>query len=114
MPDNEWDNYLKHYGVPGMKWGVRNPPGRGVRGKSKPKSAKSMSDKELQAAVTRLNLERNYNRLTQSTSSKIAGKVAKTVGTIAGAAVVSVGTKHAVKALNKGIKKAAEKKAGIG
>lgn len=85
------DNELYHYGVLGMKWGVRRSK------KSKPsidpsykkahskKKLKYMSDNELREVNNRLNLEKNYRDLTRT---KSRGKAAldafvSTAGTVA-------------------------------
>jgi hypothetical protein len=91
------DEYIKHYGVLGMRWGVRNEKG----GSGKRPSVKSMSDKDLQAAVNRLNLEASYKRLTTSP----AQKAATTVGKIAGGLVVGVASKYAMQAIKGAIDK---------
>lgn len=89
------DEFLEHYGVKGMKWGVRRkrsgsssvevatPAGRRVqtrggsgqrasedavrtavlRQRARKSTTDSLSNKELQDLVTRLNLEQNYERL---------------------------------------------------
>lgn len=86
------NNELMHYGVPGMKWGVRRTPaqlGRKNTSSSKslfekkkpkpkpkaksesskketapkPKSVKEMSDEELSTAISRLQLEQKYKEL---------------------------------------------------
>lgn len=83
---------LMHYGVPGMKWGVRRTPAqlgrkktssnKSLFGKKKPKpkaktksesskeetipkkkSVKEMSDDELSAAIRRMQLEQTYASL---------------------------------------------------
>lgn len=83
---------LMHYGVPGMKWGVRRTPAQLGRKKTssskslfekkkpkpkpkaksesskketapKPKSVKEMSDEELSTAISRLQLEQKYKEL---------------------------------------------------
>lgn len=99
------DDIIKHYGVLGMKWGVRkdqrgpkkvNPvvtkstPGRKVQtsggeghspsadakraAAAKRKAAKSTTDsltnKELKDLVERMNLEQQYNKLSQGSKSK--------------------------------------------
>lgn len=83
------EEYLAHYGVKGMKWGVRkdrrNPVStiRSAHSKAKAKEtskrsserreidkirtskkkAKYMTDDELKKSINRLNLEAQYNRL---------------------------------------------------
>lgn len=83
---------LMHYGVPGMKWGVRRTPAQLGRKKTssskslfgkkkskpkpkaksesskketapKPKSVKEMSDEELSTAIRRMQLEQTYASL---------------------------------------------------
>lgn len=84
------NNELYHYGVLGMKWGVR----RSKKSKSDvdssykkahtKKKVKYMSDNELKEINNRLNLEKNYRDLTKK---KSRGKAAvntfvSTAGTI--------------------------------
>ena len=86
------NNELMHYGVPGMKWGVRRTPAQLGRKKTssskslfekkkpkpkpkaksesskeetapKKKSVKEMSDDELNAAIRRMQLEQTYASL---------------------------------------------------
>jgi hypothetical protein len=68
-------NDIVHFGVKGMRWGVRKEDS----------SVKSLSNQELKARIERMNLEKNYSRLTQeqSTISKGAGIVASIVGNAA-------------------------------
>lgn len=110
------DNELYHYGILGMKWGIRRfqnkdgsltPRGKS-RNKSKKsdtpahedyskahnkKSVKSMSDAELRARLNRLQMERNYNALVGDDVSKgksiVNGilKAATTVATVSGTAL---------------------------
>ena len=79
---------LQHYGVLGMKWGVRRvrknsgSTGTGKRNSRiedvnedyrrahSKKSVKDMSDKELREMINRLQMEQNYERLSQSNISK--------------------------------------------
>lgn len=63
-------NELAHFGVKGMRWGVRK------KSKSKPrKSISEMSNQELQDHITRTNLERQYAGLKpKSTPSRLASK----------------------------------------
>ena len=97
---NYSDDYLAHYGVLGMKWGVRKDKAKGGlrKRKSTPvhddykkahsgKSVKSMSDSELRSVNNRLQMERQYNELTRKTSKgkKVVNALIKTAGTIAAA-----------------------------
>ena len=95
---NYSDNYLAHYGVLGMKWGVRKDKTKGSlrKRKSTPvhddyrkahsgKSVKSMSDSELRSVNNRLQMEKQYRDLTRQTSigKKVVNTLIKTAGTIA-------------------------------
>jgi len=78
------DEFLKHYGVLGMKWGVRKGSSSSSRRKkSSSKSsdarktdelakrgAKNLSDKQLRAVNNRLNMEKQFNSLTAKQKSK--------------------------------------------
>lgn len=82
------NNELKHYGVPGMRWGVRK---KRVASEDSIKTSNirkkkiyEMTNQELQTANNRLQLERNYKQLTQRKSGIKKGISAfiKTAGTI--------------------------------
>lgn len=79
--------YLAHYGVKGMRWGVRKKDrgssddgpksedasrARAHRSTVKKGGTDALSNKELQELVTRLNLEQQYSRLNAETTT--AGK----------------------------------------
>jgi len=79
------DNALIHYGILGMKWGIRRTPKRlaRARGRSKTdeihedykkahtsKSIKSMSDAELRSRLNRIQMEQQYSQLSKSNVSK--------------------------------------------
>lgn len=87
------DQFLRHYGIPGMRWGVRKRLVDVAGGGSSKSSGTSygtgqrrMSNKELKSRITRLRLEKEYKDLTtvpqQKTVSKME-KVVKSAGTIA-------------------------------
>ena len=107
---------LYHYGVPGMKWGVRrdrrsNSFKRTVSKKAKAakirfqnttgsrssnaiksyrkKDINKMSNKELQTAINRMNLERQYRNLT-SRDFQMGSKIAKNILTYAGIPIAAV------------------------
>ena len=79
---------LTHYGVLGMKWGVRkarkDKGSTGIRKRNSrienvnddyrrahsKKSVKDMSDKELREMINRLQMEQQYQRLSQNSISK--------------------------------------------
>ena len=84
------NNELYHYGVLGMKWGVRKDRGGGVSKtgrrrksvKERPpahedykkahskKSVREMSDEELRSRINRLDMERRYQELNPSTKNR--------------------------------------------
>lgn len=59
--------FIAHYGVKGMKWGVRRKRSASAdaqrHGANKKKKLEELSDSELQSLVTRLNMEQNARRL---------------------------------------------------
>ena len=80
-------NYLAHYGVLGMKWGVRKktPSADSAKVKAiRKKSVDEMSNQDLRDANNRLQLESQYKQLTKKTG--IGKKAVKafigTAGTI--------------------------------
>ena len=95
---NYSDDYLAHYGVLGMKWGVRKDKTKGGSRKRKStpvhddykkahsgKSVKSMSDSELRSVNNRLQMEKQYHDLTRQTrkGKEVVNTLIKTAGTIA-------------------------------
>lgn len=106
------NNSLTHYGILGMKWGVRryqNKDGSytsaGKKRKQKDyihedyanahskKSVRSMSNAELKARNNRLQMEQQYANLTKKTSTgqRAVQKFIKTAGLMSGA-VAAYGT----------------------
>lgn len=86
------DEFLEHFGVRGMKWGVRRggasksskPKARSVtkmsmdavaakkhKATAKKSSTDALSNKDLQALVTRMNLEQQYKKLAEKEGNTI-------------------------------------------
>ena len=91
--EENYDDFLQHYGVLGMKWGKRKARSN-VSSNEKPKSTKNtttskpkqreLSDEELRAVINRMRLEREYADLKYRSSSRAkVENVVKTVGTAA-------------------------------
>lgn len=127
------NNTLKHYGVLGMKWGVRRTPAQLGNGKSsrvkekmtpfgkkktvkpdetKPKkrTIKDLSDAELQERIKRLDLEKRYKDLSTSVnppkSTKGKDFALRVLEKIGENTLVNIGTQAANKALGEAINKA--------
>lgn len=78
------DDVLKHYGVKGMRWGVKrttpSAPTHGDAGKAKKvllrarenKTTDVLSNKDLRIAIERMNLEQQYARLRPKTKGEKA------------------------------------------
>lgn len=95
--EENYDDFLQHYGVLGMKWGHRKARSN-ISSNKKPKSTKNtttskpkpkpkqrqLSDEELRAVINRMRLEREYADLKYRSSSRAkVENVVKTVGTAA-------------------------------
>ena len=156
VTDEALNSFLEHYGVRGMKWGVRrdNPSGSSSGGKggtvsksssdkkpslvkpsggsssspSKTKSAtptvqkspaakspKKMTDQELQAAINRLNMEKQYKQLTSAPVVKTAqnnSRVKKLILDVGHDAVKQAGTKFLTQMILKGLEAGVSKATG--
>lgn len=88
-----------HYGIKGMKWGVkksRPPGGRTVR----PRAHKRMTDADLKRHIDRLSLEKRYRDLDHDVNRTKAEKVLSSIFT---SSVTSVGTVQVTAALTAAI-----------
>lgn len=115
------DAYLEHFGVKGMKWGVRRastsaskPPAsedatRAAMAKTKLKAGgtKALSTKELQDLVTRMNLEQQFARLQPPSKTKQAlGFVSDVLVSVGKQQVTKLATDQAAKLVEKALKSA--------
>jgi len=78
--EKEVKDFLEHFGVMGMHWGIRNKSLPSISTTSSPagrgrytKSAKSLSDDELKRRINRLDMEKRYKSLNRSVVSKGSG-----------------------------------------
>ena len=87
------DNFLAHYGVKGMKWGVKRKPKTDAgessdskqstqaraRAKGDKSGVKVLSNKELQAAINRMQMEQNFKRLATNERPPVQRFIASTL-----------------------------------
>lgn len=84
------ETYLAHFGIKGMKWGVRRyrnsdgsltESGKARYTKSgKKKNPRKMSSKDLEKSTKRLHAENQYRReLREERSNNISNKIARTI-----------------------------------
>lgn len=113
------EDRLEHFGIPKMKWGVRNPLGpdgriigskyskaspshekliKSTRAKEVYKHRSELSDQELRDRVNRIQTEQNLKRLSDNEDHKVIQYGKK----IASTAIISVGTALAIDALKHG------------
>lgn len=124
------DNQLAHYGILGMKWGVRRSQAQLERAKGNVdstyrmvneakninkaisntrtvaanKNVSSISDEELRTRVNRLNMEQQYSNLTTAQTSRgqtYAKNTLEVAGSVLAIASSSLGIALAVKQLKK-------------
>lgn len=112
-------DFLSHYGIKGMKWGVRrkhpsasHPPSedhaKATASKEKIKAAGGthpLSNQELQHLVNRMNLEKQYSTLSTQTKKK------NPAGKFVGDMLLNIGKQQAQNYANDQIKNALKKKA---
>jgi len=97
------DDVLAHYGVRGMRWGIRKSRIKGAKKWSSSKKAKidGMSDDQLRRINNRLRLEKEYRQLTQTRMERYRAR--------AGKAAEEAAFETLKNTIQKGLKKAAIK-----
>lgn len=107
-------SYLMHFGVKGMRWGVRRKRNRILTAKAKARrrNPSEMSDAELDNAILRMQREKRYKQLAgQRNPGGIAksaiSREAKTVLRTTGEQLAS---EYLRKAVKNGIKRAGERR----
>ena len=111
---------LMHYGVLGMRWGVRRASkrsGGSKKGKKKkasqqPQTKRRMSNKELQSRVKRMKLEKQYRELTSELIPKEKSKIEKLISTAETVSKLSTSALLIYKNLNQFAELSAKKKKG--
>ena len=111
---------LMHYGVLGMRWGVRRASkrsGGSKKGKKKkasqqPQKKRRMSNKELQSRVKRMQLEKQYRDLTNDLTPKTKSKMEKLISTADTISKLSSSALTIYKNLNQFAELSAKKKKG--
>lgn len=111
-------NVLTHYGILGMKWGVRRTPAQLARARGKTKESsvdskvkesrkadsknrRTLSDTELKQKIERLKMEKQFKDLTDedvSPGKKMASDILKSAGTKVLSAAAAGAAAYAVKA----------------
>jgi len=92
-------DHISHFGVKGMKWGVRKESrSPGASGSSKPNHLSTLDDAQLKRAVERMRLEQQYSDLAKgrSTEKTIGKKFAEQAMTESGKQVVRAVTTAAI------------------
>lgn len=84
------DDFLAHYGVKGMRWGSRSATTKEsassdaersiqLRARAKTSKVKALSNKELQEAINRMNLEQQFKRLATNEKPPVQRFIASTL-----------------------------------
>lgn len=75
------DDVLAHYGIKGMRWGIRKSRIKGAKRWTSKKQAKidGMSDDQLRRVNNRLRLEKEYRQLTQTRMERYRARAGKVV-----------------------------------
>lgn len=105
------EEFLAHYGVKGMRWGVRRGSKEApssdaarateLRTRAKQSKVKALSNKELQEAINRMNLEQQFKRLSTNERPVVTRFIASTL--------MEIGKREVQTALAKKVAKTAAK-----
>lgn len=115
-PGASVDEVLAHFGVKGMKWGVRNVDRSSggsedharvsaIKKKLKTGGTHSLSNKELQDLVTRINLERQFKAANPSVQKKAVDFAASILLGVGKQQITKLATDFATKAVAEALKK---------
>ena len=109
------DNALEHYGIRGMRWGIRrrNPSGKEHKDSSsisslRGKKVNQLSNDELKRLNQRLQLEQTYKNLSAkdiSSGKKFVGDILLNAGKNVAAEYVASGLKYGATTLGKAVMK---------
>ena len=109
--DSDDIDRLMHYGIKGMRWGVRKDGKPGSRRKSssryEQKDPKKLTDKQLKSRITRMENEKRYSTLNADTDRMSSGMKAvrkafvKSAGTAVTSIAVGIATTHGRKYIEK-------------
>lgn len=70
-----FDEFIEHFGVKGMKWGIRRDPSGthgGAHGSAKKDPLEDISDDDLKKMVSRLQMEQQFRTLQEKSRNKTA------------------------------------------
>ena len=88
------EDFIEHYGMRGMRWGVRKPPKPDRRPSSDYKKSaplrgqpvSTLTNKHLKSLNERMNMEQNYQRMNPSNVKKGASAIKGIIGALGTAA----------------------------